>query len=56
MCKLMIVVPFVVLALAGIGVGGCGNKSADVRYEYPAPDEESIRPNSSIRQMGTDLD
>ena len=54
MCKLMIVLPFAVLALAGIGVGGCCTKSADVRYEYPAPDEERVRPNSPIPQMGTD--
>ena len=54
MRKLIIALPIAVLSLFGIGVGSCGNKSADVRYEYPAPDEERVRPNSPIPQMGTD--
>ena len=56
MCKLMIALPFAVLALAGIGVGGCSTKSADVRYDYPAPDEGRVRPNSPIPQLGGDVE
>ena len=43
-----------ILGVALIGAPGCETKPDDVRYEYPAPDEERIRPNSPIPQMGTD--
>ncbi len=52
--KLIIALPIAVLALFGIGVGGCDKKSADVRYEYPAEDADRVRPGSPIPQIGTD--
>ncbi|MDH3242609.1 MAG: hypothetical protein OEO83_18290 [Alphaproteobacteria bacterium] len=54
MPKLMMAVSFAVLALVGIGVGGCETRSDDVRYEYP-PLDDSVRPNSDIPQLGTDF-
>ena len=54
MRKLIIAISYAVLALVGIGVGGCETKSDDVRYEYP-PADESVRPNSEFPQMGTDF-
>ena len=56
MRKLLIALSSAVFALVGVGLGGCSTKSADVRYEYPAADEETVRPNSPIRQMGTEED
>ncbi len=41
MRKLMTALSFAVLALVGIGVGGCGTKSADVKYEYPTDKQEA---------------
>ena len=54
MPNLMTIISFALLALVGIGVGGCGTKSADVSYEYPGPNEGQVRPNSPILQMGGD--
>lgn len=54
MRKLIAAISYTVLALVSIGVGGCETKSCDVHHEYPAPDEERVRPNSDIPQLGTD--
>lgn len=44
---------FAVLTL-GAAAGGCESAPSDVRYEYPAEDEDRIRPGSSIPQLGTE--
>ncbi len=44
---------FAVLALVGIGMGGCGTKSADVRYEYPTDRQGAdVRHRGPFRQLG----
>lgn len=54
MGKLIKVLSIAILALAGIGIGGCETKRDDVRHQYPAEDEKRARPNSPIPQLGTD--
>ena len=46
MRKLVIGSSFAVLALVGIGMGGC-NKADNIKYEYPTNEQED-----DIRQRG----
>jgi hypothetical protein len=53
MRKLMTAFSFAVLALVGIGMGGCGTKFADVKYEYPTnKQEDDVKLRRPFRQLG----
>jgi hypothetical protein len=54
MRKLIVAMFCAVLALAVLGTAGCETRPDGKSYKYPSLDG-SERPNSKIRQMGTDF-